>query len=198
MTSDWSILDWARSKLSTDNFRSKQDVQTAIDDWAHNNAKDKGKSWDAFKEVVPNWFNQDSAAGVNLSDEVDEYNKTDIMAKVEKAEAPEDLKNLDLSEIRDDNVKAEVESAIKAKKEEVSVLRIEMGGEEFEIPTTFGRGRPREEVRITTQVLGGETFEQIVTATSKEELDEIEIPENIPNSMKAWLKREIREARKEL
>jgi hypothetical protein len=199
MTSDYSIIDWAYSKLDTSDLTSKEDVQAKIDEWATTNARDGGKSWEAFKNVVPDWFSKSSKGGVVIQDEVDETNKIDVANEIASANTPEQIDKIDSSVFYSDDVKSEIDKMIEQKKDEIEVpIIVDIGGEDFEIPVRFQRGRPREEVRDVVAALAGEAFEGIVTAETPEEVDAVELPLNIPKKVRAFLRSEKKIAKKEM
>jgi len=88
-------------------------------------------------------------------------------------------------------------------------LTVDIEGEEFEVPTTFMPGRPRAEVSDIVRSIAGETLgmiiesvDEAVAAGDTSIISDIEIPDNLPKSIKSMLRREkndaVRSAREQM
>ena len=200
----YQIIDWLLDNLDEDDFKSEEEIKQAA------LALDDAGKIKGFMDSSTDWYNAKHTAGKfdrkpisgnTLSGEVirknEEYKKNKE-AEIERVTTLEELERIKIDTDYEKDTQLTLQEAIKDKKGEIAVpIKVEIAGEEFEIPVEFQPGRPRQEVRDIVGALAGETFEQIITAESLEELEAIEIPTNIPKSTKSFLRSELRAARRE-
>ena len=196
----YEIIDWIYNAIKEQDFKSKEDVLGKINDYAKFSA-DGGKNWKQFSDDE-DWFNESSdKTGRKISDEVDNDNKDylkRIRADINSANTKDGLNQITLEDYRDDDI---LETEIETKKQSLEgPISVEIEGEEFEIPTEFQRGRPKDLVSAEVRSNAGEVLQDIVETGESNNLNALKAIDisNMPKGLINFLEREKRETIEEV
>lgn len=168
---------------------------------------DKGGSYTKFEEYADAVFAYNSEYIADSIEQIDITTSEAELEKIENESKEYEEDTQDAISTRIEERKSQLEAIEEeAKEEEVEeepeeeeerYTYVEVEGVEIEIPEKFRRGRPPDQVRQVTLILIEETLDEIESAETEDELDEIEIPDDIPSSAKRMLRGAIRDAKAE-
>ena len=184
---NYEIVDFIYERLKNDEEAWKNE----------DNLKKKAKNLDTKNVMNPffgvDWLNK-RKAGQSLGSRIDDANQDyiqKITSEIDRANTQTELNRIDIDTDYKEETQYKLMSYIADKAIE-TISYITIKGKEVEIPATFQRGRPRDEVREVTQALAGEYINEVQSATTRAEAMDIPFPSNIPNTMISTL-RSIRE-----
>lgn len=84
------------------------------------------------------------------------------------------------------------------KEEEPEEVTVTIAGESFTLPSEFSRGRPTDEVYAEVTGAAEMVMAQIQSSTTRDEIAAIDIPSNLPRSIRSMLAAEKKNAINEL